>query len=273
VTSGHPWLVSVLAKTLVEEVAPDRRQKILPSHTEEAIQKLIASRNANFDSLFHNAKKTNLFPIVRNLLIGKRYRYNIQDDDIDLGVRYGVFAEKNQHLAIANLIYAQVLYLHFEKDLKGVVVDELVEGAPFLEEGGRLDFNKVLEKFQGFMKAKGAALVKHPSFKEAMAQLLFFSYLDLLVNGKGWTFKEVQSGEGRIDVVCCYGAQKEVVELKLWYGARRYEEGLEQLTKYLASESLDHGYLVVFDRRKVKRKSYTCRKHLVGGKRIQAWVV
>ncbi|MGH7600241.1 MAG: AAA-like domain-containing protein, partial [bacterium] len=119
VTSGHPWLVSHLAKLLVENIVPDHRQEILPSHTEEAIQKLIASRNANFDSLFHNAKKPNLFPIVRNLLIGKRYRYNIQDDDIDLGVRYGVFAEKNQQLAIANHIYAQVLYQHFEKDLKG----------------------------------------------------------------------------------------------------------------------------------------------------------
>ncbi len=273
VTNGHPWLVSHLAKLLVENIVHDHQQKILPSHTEEAIQKLIASRNANFDSLFHNAKKSNLFPIVRNLLIGKRYRYNIQDDDIDLGVRYGVFAEKNQQLAIANLIYAQVLYQHFEKDLKGLVVDEFVEGAQFLEEGGRLDFNKVLQKFQAFMKAKGVALVKHPSFKETMAQLLFFSYLDLLVNGKGWTFKEVQSGEGRIDVVCCYGAQKEVVELKLWYGARRYDEGLEQLVKYLESESLNHGYLIVFDRRKVKRKSYTRREHMVGGKRIQAWVV
>jgi hypothetical protein len=256
VTSGHPWLVSVLAKTLVEELAPDRRQRITLEHTEAAIQRLLASRNTNFESLFNNAKKPNLFPIVRDLLIGRRYRFNIQDDDIDLGVRYGIFAEKDRQLSLANLIYAQALYQHFERELKKTVVEELVEGHEFQDETGRLDFTRVMKKFQAFMKAKGAALVKHPTFKEAMAQLLFLSYLDLLVNGKGWTFKEVESGEGRIDVMCCYGQQKEIVELKLWYGERKYEEGLEQLAKYLESESLDHGWLIVFDRRKSKRRRY-----------------
>jgi len=93
------------------------------------------------------------------------------------------------------------------------------------------------------------------------------------VNGKGWTFKEIQSGEGRSDVVCCYHDQKEVVELKLWYGERWYEEGLEQLAKYLESESLDHGYLIVFDRREHAPKEYTFNEHLVVDKKIQAWVV
>jgi hypothetical protein len=123
------------------------------------------------------------------------------------------------------------------------------------------------------MKAKGAAVKKNRSFKEATGQLLLLSYLDLLVNGKGWTFKEVQSGEGRIDVMCCYGQQKEIVELKLWYGERKYEEGLEQLAKYLESESLDHGWLIVFDRRKNKRRRYAASRHKVAGKKIQAWVV
>jgi hypothetical protein len=38
VTSGHPWLVSVLAKSMVETFVPDRQQKILPDHAEAAIQ-------------------------------------------------------------------------------------------------------------------------------------------------------------------------------------------------------------------------------------------
>jgi hypothetical protein len=273
VTNGHPWLVSALAKTLVETIAPERRQKIALTHTDEAIQKLINSRNANFESLFNNAKKPEIFPLVLNLLIGRRREYNIQADNIDLGVKYGVFAEDNQQLILANLIYAQVLYKHFKEELQGTGIAELVERNRFLDKSGQLDFRRVMEKFQVFMKAKGSVLTKHPTFKEATAQLLLLSYLDLLVNGKGWTFKEVQSGEGRIDVMCCYGQQKEVVELKLWYGARRYEEGLEQLAEYLESESLDHGYLLVFDRRKVKRKRYTTRTHKVAGKKIQAWVV
>jgi hypothetical protein len=122
------------------------------------------------------------------------------------------------------------------------------------------------------MKAKGTTVSKHHSFREATAQLLLLSYLDLLVNDKGWTFKEPQSGEGRIDVVCCYGRQKEVVELKLWYGARRYAAGLTQLARYLDREGLDHGYLFVFDRRENVQRDYIFSEHTVAGKKILAWV-
>jgi hypothetical protein len=273
VTSGHPWLVSVLAKTLVEELAPDRRQKIRLPHVEKAIQELIDSRNANFESLFKNARHPKLFHIVLDLLQGKQRRFNIQNDGIDLGVTYGVFSAKNRQLILANSIYAQVLYQHFEEELEEWDVSGLVSSNRVIDAAGQLDFAQVLEKFQVFMKAKGAAVKKNRSFKEATGQLLLLSYLDLLVNGKGWTFKEVQSGEGRIDVMCCYGQQKEIVELKLWYGERKYEEGLEQLAKYLESESLDHGWLIVFDRRKNKRRRYAASRHKVAGKKIQAWVV
>jgi len=273
VTSGHPWLVSSLAKLLVEKIAPKPRQKIRLEHVQKAIQELIASRNANFDSLFKNAHHPRLFPLVLDLLEGEKYRYNIQDDDIDLGVKYGIFAESERRLGVANLIYAQVLFQHFERELKGLGIKEIVAANHFEDRHGRLNFRLILEKFQAFMKAKGREVVEHPTFREATGQLLLLSYLDQLVNGKGWTFKEVRTGKGRIDVLCCYGRQKEVVELKLWYGASRYSQGLQQLVKYLESESLDHGYLVVFDRREGAAHEYATSTHVVANKRIEAWVM
>jgi hypothetical protein len=48
---------------------------------------------------------------------------------------------------------------------------------------------------------------------------------------------------------------------------------LEQLARYLESESLARGYLVVFDRRENAPKEYTFAEHEVAGKSIQAWVV
>jgi len=273
VTNGHPWLVSVLAKLLVEKIVPNRKHRVRHDHVESAIQELLASRNPNFESLFKNARRPNLLPIVLDLLEGKHRQYNIQNDAIDLGVKYGIFAAKDRQLILANPIYAQVLYRNFEKELEEFDVSDLVAANRFRDANGHLDFRRVLDKFQAFMKAKGAAVSKHRGFHEATGQLLLLSYLDLLVNGKGWTFKEPQSGEGRIDVVCCYGRQKEVVELKLWYGERRYAAGLSQLTKYLDREGLDHGYLFVFDRRENVKRDYSFSEHAVAGKKIQAWVV
>jgi hypothetical protein len=272
VTNGHPWLVSVLAKLLVENLVPNRKQRIRLDHAEGAIQELLATPNPNFDSLFKNARQPNLFPIVLDLLEGKHRRYSIQNDAVRLGVKYGIFSAKDRELILANPIYAQVLYENFEKELEEFDVSGLVAANRVQDASGRLDFRQVLDKFQAFKKAKGAKVSKHRSFREATGQLLLLSYLDLLVNGKGWTFKEPQSGEGRIDVVCCYGRQKEVVELKLWYGARRYAAGLSQLAKYLDREGLDRGYLFVFDRRENVQRDYIFSEHTVAGKKILAWV-
>jgi len=273
VTNGHPWLVSMLAKLLVEEIVPRRKQPIRLAHAERAIQTLLDTPNANFDSLFKNARHSNLLPIVLDLLEGKHRRYNLLSDDVRLGVKYGVFAVKERELILSNPIYAHALYGNFEKELEEFDVSSLVAANRVQNAKGRLDFRRVLDKFQAFMKAKGATVSKHHSFREATGQLLLLSYLDLLVNGKGWTFKEPQSGEGRIDVVCCYGRQKEVVELKLWYGERRYSAGLSQLAKYLDREGLDHGYLFVFDRREDAQREYGFSEHVVAGKKILAWVV
>ncbi len=273
VTNGHPWLVSMLAKIMVEEIVPKRKHKVGLNHAEEAIQRLINFRNPNFESLFNNARRPNLFPIVLDLLEGRRHRYNIQDDDINLGVRYGIFAEKGRQLILANLIYVQALYQHFERTLKRSQIRNILAANRFEDQNGHLNFRHVLDKFQAFMKAKGSHVAKQPEFKEATGQLLLLSYLDAIVNGKGWTFKEVQSGEGRIDVLCCYKNQKEVVEVKVWYGERRYGGALTQLAKYLESENLSRGYLVVFDRRENLPKEYAFKEHQVAGKKIQAWVV
>jgi len=272
VTNGHPWLVSMLAKLLVENIAPNRKQRIRLDHAERAIQELLAAPNPNFDSLFKNARQERLFPIVLDLLQGRPYRYNLLDDDIRFGVTYGMFAGKNRQLILANPIYAQALYQHLEKELKRSEVREIVAANHFVDRHGYLDFRRLLDKFQAFMKAKGATVSKHRDFHEATGQLLLLSYLDLLVNGKGWTFKEPQSGDGRIDVVCCYGRQKEIVELKLWYGARRYQAGLAQLARYLDREGLDRGYLFVFDRRENVKREYSFSEHSVAGKKILAWV-
>ena len=42
----------------------------------------------------------------------------------------------------------------------------------------------------------------------------------------------------RMDVIITFGAQKFVVELKIWNGRKYEEKDLEQLTEYLESQKL-----------------------------------
>ena len=61
------------------------------------------------------------------------------------------------------------------------------------------------------------------------------------------------------------------MELKIWRGKKAHEEGLIQLANYLEKESLNEGYLVIFDQR--VKKSWAKEWIKVGNKRIFAvWV-
>jgi hypothetical protein len=70
-------------------------------------------------------------------------------------------------------------------------------------------------------------------------------------SGEGDLRHEVPSGLGRMDIILTYKRKKYIIEIKV----NRFEdiseileEGITQLCgKYLASEAVDEGYLVVFD--------------------------
>jgi hypothetical protein len=93
-------------------------------------------------------------------------------------------------------------------------------------------------------------------YHEAAPQLVFMAFLQRIVNGGGQVEREYGVGRGRIDVLVRKPyrdrqVQREAVELKVWRPrqADPLEIGLKQLDGYLTRLGLDHGTLVIFDRR------------------------
>ncbi|ADK14058.1 hypothetical protein WX45_04287 [Clostridium ljungdahlii DSM 13528] len=125
------------------------------------------------------------------------------------------------------------------------------EKSNFINEDGNLDVKKVLIKFQKFMKHEYSE--KREAFLEADGRLLFLAFISPIINGTGFAFKEVQGGEEkRFDIVITYNKKMYIVELKIWRGEEYHEKGLVQLGEYLEQYSLDQGYLLIFDFRKLK---------------------
>jgi len=50
-----------------------------------------------------------------------------------------------------------------------------------------------------------------------------------------------------MDVVITSGNRRDVVELKIWRGARNHNKGLQQLSDYLDMYKLKKGYLLIYD--------------------------
>ena len=78
------------------------------------------------------------------------------------------------------------------------------------------------------------------------------AYIDLLVKAVGGeAFLEVPTGRGRMDIIVVRpeAGERHVIEMKIWRGPAELEAGQKQLARYLATEGVDEGHLVISNAR------------------------
>jgi hypothetical protein len=251
-TSGYPFLISRLCLLIVDKILPKKTTKTWDLTDVDAAVKLILREvNTNFESLIKNLQNhSDLYDLVYKMLIdGESFKFNPHNDTIHKGVIYGVFKQNGQ-LKIHNQIYELLIYNYLISTMEtnyqtNVYSDE----HPFLLPDNTMNFEKVLKKFQEYMRDNHSR--KDHDFLEKHWRLLFFAFMTPILNGRGFIFREAQtSEEKRMDAVITFDNQKYIVELKIWRGEEAHETGLLQLHDYLERQSLDKGFLIIFDYRK-----------------------
>jgi hypothetical protein len=251
-TSGYPFLVSKLCKMLDEEIVPSGNWTA--DDVEFAVKELVREDNTNFESMKKNLNDNpELYNWVYHIAIdGNRIGFSVHNPLTQLGVIHGFLAEKNKITVIHNRIYNEVIAEYMRERLYISMLSRNNDfGTGYKNSDKTLNMEATLLGFQTFMKKEYSK--KDRDFLEKNGRLVFLAFIKPIINGNGYDFKEVQiSEEKRLDVVITYLHQKFVAELKLWYGQKAHEEGLQQLSDYLDSQGLDTGYLIIFDHSAVK---------------------
>lgn len=248
-TEGYPYLVSWICKWIDEH----NRGWWSIQGVDQAEKELLKNDNTLFDDLVKNIENNReLRRTITGLLFdGLRLPFVKSDPVINLGVMFGIFAEQDGMVRIANVVFETFLYNHM---VTGKIQEQYtfqVENNQFVE-GGRLDMEKALQKFQEIMKAEYRK--EDNAFIERQGRLLFLCFMKPIINGKGNYYVEPETrSRTRMDVVIAYGAQEYIVELKVWHGRKYRQEGLKQLGEYLDSRNCDKGYLVSFNFNKNKK--------------------
>jgi len=251
-TSGYPFLVNRLALIITEEIATERTQAISQSHLHSALKKLVRERSYNYESLTRHASEHQ--EQVLRILFGARLKFTLNTPWINALNMHGVLIENAQGFCeIANPIYARILtdyWKPLESDLQASI---LINSHDLRQHiiGDQLEMDELLSQFRQFVERRGREAFKvTPMPQEATGQYLLMAYLDLLVRQIGGDlFTEINSGEGRMDLIVVYRGHRYVVETKMWYGQAKFDEGVEQLEGYLKTEGASVGYLVVFHAR------------------------
>lgn len=247
-TSGYPFLVSRLCQIIDENQLLWNEENI-----NKSVKELLQENNTLFDDLVKNIENNNEFKdYIFDLIInGTEKTFNIHNTLINLGVIYGYLKNIDGRVKMSNRIFEQMLYNYFSSKLENKTdMSTYNFKENFIIENG-LDFEKILLRFQQFIKEQYSSI--DSKFIEREGRLLFLAFIKPIINGVGFDFKEVQiSEEKRLDIVVSYLSSKYVIELKIWRGIEYHKKGLNQLKDYLDIQGLDKGYLVVYNFNKDK---------------------
>ncbi|MBV7336516.1 AAA-like domain-containing protein [Chloroflexi bacterium TSY] len=251
-TSGHPFLINRTAAILTEKIVPDRIQLITHDDLNCALQHLVRETNYNFETIIRHANLHR--DDVLNILFGATYEFNLNDPVINELSEQGILsADSDGNCQIANSVYGKILLAAFRPRRMRLQADILINGYDYRPHLGnsKLQMSLLLSLFRQFVERRGReAFQVTPMPQEATGQYLLMAYLDLVVrSGGGDLFTEVDSGNGRLDLIAVHQGQRYVVETKVWRGQAEYDKGLMQLADYLESESVQEGYYVIFHAR------------------------
>ncbi len=267
-TAGQPWLINRLGTILTVNIKPGTTTPIDEQDVEKAIQLLLKERNDHFNNLYEKAK---LYKETFVEIVFDHVEYNQYDEEQSWLEQYGLIRNINGYAVVANEIYKAIHVKAFFKEARAY--NDLSLQAYALP-GNRLDMKKILLNFGRYISQIGVkAFYAEEKPYEKTGQFLLTAWLYQFVKGgEGDVRDELLSGLGRLDIMLTYKGKKYIIETKVNRNddiSGIIEEGIFQLTgKYLATEDVSEGYLVVFDTRTPVGAVCEPRIHEVGDKQV-----
>jgi hypothetical protein len=270
-TQGQPWLVNAIAReAIVKILQSDYTKPVTTKLVNKSIQNIILNRPTHIDSLLERLKEERVRRIIEPMILGESL-ISKESDDFQYTKDLGLIRVDNAQIKPANLIYAEVIIRKLSADAH----DELMYPKypykmPRYMKNGRIDVDCLMNDFQQFWRVNSEIWIKQLDYPEAAPHLVMMGFLQRVVNGGGQVIREMASGTGRLDLCLIYENQNYPIELKIRYGDKYIEEGLEHLAGYMDTLGCNEGWIVVFDRRttiKWDDKIYS-KKVTVNGKTI-----
>jgi hypothetical protein len=246
-TNGQPWLVNALARQLTQVLVPDPTAAITAADVEEAKELLIRRQDTHLDSLMDRLREPRVRVILEPMLAGTTPGV-ISEDDRRFALDLGLLRRSPLGgLEVANPIYREIIV----RTLASGPSDSLPKiPTTWLTPDGQLDEDALLRSFLDFWRQHGEPLLATAPYHEIAPHLVLMAFLHRVVNG-GSIEREYAIGSGRMDLCLRYAGTTVAIEIKVWRpgAVDPLAQGLVQLDGYLAGLGLDHGWLVIFDRR------------------------
>lgn len=241
-TGGYPFLVSMMCKMM------DETNDWSLAGLHRAVAKLINSTNTLFDDIIKNLNRhVEFYSVIEAILLhGKQITYMPVESGQSLGFMFGILAESNRRVRIANRIFEQYIfnYLIARQEMKTMLPSREIAPSLYIKDA-RLNVQTVLERFAALMKSENR--VSYGKLIEKQWRMMFLLFLRPIINGTGhYSIEPETSDDRRMDLQVFYGIEEHIIELKIWRGGEARQQAYEQLAGYLDARGQKKGYLLIF---------------------------
>jgi hypothetical protein len=128
---------------------------------------------------------------------------------------------------------------------------------------------KLMTDWQDFWREDGHLAAAGFGYRESGPHLMLMAFLQRVINGGGRIEREYGLGRGALDILIEWQGARHAIEVKIRRGKSTEARALKQLGNYLDRLNLSHGWLVLFDLRKLRwEKKLYQREVEHAGKRI-----
>ena len=272
-TAGQPWLVNRLGTILTVNVKPGTVEPITENDVEAAIQLLLSEKNDHFDNLYEKAK---LYKETFVEIVFDKVEYIPYNEEQSWLEQYGLIKKSEGKTIVSNNIYKAIHIKTFFKEAQALR-EIKIQG--YTLPGNRLDMERILAEFNRYIAQIGVrAFYEKDKPYEKTGQFLLTAWLyQFAESGEGELRYEVPSGLGRMDILLIYKGQRYIIETKVNHNEDITvieQEGMDQVFgKYLSSEGVEAGYLVIFDPQTPVNAACKSQIYEIENKKITSFII
>jgi len=266
-TNGQPWCVNRLS---YQAVIKNPRNVIDEEDIRAAAEDVILLRETHFDQLAAMLMNDRVRRVIEPMIIGADpVRAGANLDDLryleDLGLLKK--ALDTEHYTFSNKLYSEIIPRELVAGASQLKAIETIDRNSFFDvKKCTVKMMELMNSWVAFYLENFYAIRDAHNYKEDVFHIVFFAFLQRIINGGGRIRREFAINENAADVVIEIphteeGLQREVIELKTYRTSDTagfpsvVKHAKEQLTKkYLAPMQLKSGYLIIWNQKATETK-------------------
>ncbi len=255
ITANQPGLVNGFAKKLVED-NPDKKKLTYTDYLKVEDWYLTEAIDKNFANILNKAREERNF-VERLLFTDAQIPFEIDRESIKLLHTNGlVKKDENGYVAFWVPFYKKRLYKAFYPYTNGEQsqISRTIFAPEYFTETGNLKLEKLIDTYKEYIKRRGFnphrekdENGKYKSIKEAALIYSFETYIHaFIMQTEGKIYREAQTGLGKSDIIVNVKNKEYLIETKIYYAPKQFEDGKKQLAYYCKSLGLKKGVYLVF---------------------------